>query len=158
MERPFRVCVLTLLFAVVLEAEAPANLRGVVTDPSGAAVPRANVAATSPGGLVRVVETGATGSYTINGLPPGAYIVRIGAPGFALFESLPVELQAARATTVDARLALAAEKQEITVADSTQVALDPSKNAGSTVIGGSDLDTLSDDPEDLRNDLQALAG
>src|SRR4029077_8309260 len=86
------------------------------------------------------------------------YTIGIGATGFALFESMPVELTAARATTADARLALAAEKQEITVADTTQVELDPSKNAGATVLTGSDLDMLSDDPNDLQNDLEALAG
>ncbi len=36
--------------------------------------------------------------------------------------------------------------------------LDPSKNAGAIVISGQDLDMLSDDPDDLQNDLTALAG
>jgi len=146
-----------LAMVLVLRAQAPATLRGVVTDPSGAAVPGASVSVTGPGGLVRAIETDNTGGYAVNGLPPGSYLIRIGAAGFALFESMPVELTAARATTADARLALAADKQEITVADTTQVELDPSKNTGSTVLKGSDLDMLSDDPNDLQNDLQALA-
>jgi hypothetical protein len=158
MGRPIWVWVLALLSALALVAQAPANLRGVVTDPSGAAVPGASVTVTGPGGLVRVVETDNSGVYAINGLPPGFYTIRIGAAGFALFESMPVELTAARATTADARLVLAAEKQEITVADTTQVELDPSKNAGATVLTGTDLDMLSDDPNDLQNDLEALAG
>ncbi len=147
-----------LAMVLVLGAQAPATLRGVVTDPSGAAVPGASVSVTGPGGLVRAIETDNTGGYAVNGLPPGSYLIRIGAAGFALFESMPVELTSARATTADARLALAADKQEITVADTTQVELDPSKNAGSTVLKGSDLDMLSDDPDDLQNDLRALAG
>jgi Carboxypeptidase regulatory-like domain len=158
MGRPFCLCVFALVIALELGAQAPANLRGVVTDPSGAAVPGASVNATGPGELVSVAETDNRGVYTINGLPPGSYIIRIAARGFAFFESMPVELTAARANTADARLALAAEKQEITVADSTQVELNPSKNAGATVLKGSDLDILSDDPNDLENDLQTLAG
>ena len=158
MGRPFWVCFLALLIALALGAHPPANLRGVVTDPSGAAVPGASVTVTGPGGLVRVVETDNSGVYAINGLPPGFYAIRIGAAGFALFESMPVELTAARATTADARLALAAEKQEITVADTAQVELDPSKNAGATVLTGTDLDMLSDDPNDLQDGLEALAG
>ena len=71
---------------------------------------------------------------------------------------MQIELVAARATTADAKLALATDKQEITVADTAQVELDPSKNASATVLTGSDLDMLSDDPNDLQNDLQALAG
>jgi len=144
--------------AVALSAQAPANLRGIVTDPSGAGVPGASVTVTGAGGLVRVVETNNIGGYAINGLPPGTYTIRIAAPGFALFESMQIELVSARATTADAKLALAAEKQEITVADTVQVELDPSKNASATVLTGSDLDMLSDDPNDLQNDLQALAG
>ena len=39
-----------------------------------------------------------------------------------------------------------------------QVSVDPDSNAGSLVLRGADLDTLSDDPDDLAADLQALAG
>ena len=49
-------------------------------------------------------------------------------------------------------------KQEVTVADTQQVELDPSKNAGALVLKEEDLDMLSDDPDDLQADLLALAG
>ena len=158
MNRSLCACALALLMAVALLAQAPANLRGVVTDPSGAGVPGASVTVTGPGDVVRVVQTNNNGAYAINGLPPGSYTLRIAALGFSLFESTQIELTAARAITADAKLSLAADKQEITVADTTQVELDPSKNASATVLSGTDLDMLSDDPNDLQNDLQALAG
>ncbi len=157
-ERPLRACALVALMAIALFAQAPANLKGTVTDPSGAGVPGASVTVTGPGDVVRVVETNNNGAYAINGLPPGSYTLRVAAAGFSLFESMQIELTAARATTADAKLTLAAEKQEITVADTAQVELDPSKNASATVLTGNDLDMLSDDPNDLQNDLQALAG
>ncbi len=144
--------------AVALSGQPPASLRGNVTDPSGAGVPGASVTVTGPEGFVRVVETSSNGAYAITSLPPGVYTLRISAPGFSLFEVMPLELTAARATTADARLTVAAEKQEVTVADTAQVDLDPSKNAGSVVLSGQDLDLLSDDPDDLQNDLTALAG
>ena len=71
---------------------------------------------------------------------------------------MQIELTAARATTADAKLTIAAEKQEVTVAETTHLELDPSKNAGQLVLSGQDLDMLSDDPDDLQNDLTALAG
>ncbi len=83
--------------AVALFAQAPASLRGTVTDPSGAGVPGASVTVTGPGGLVRVVQTGNDGAYTIGNLPPGTYTLRIAAKGFSLFESMQIELTAARA-------------------------------------------------------------
>ncbi|HEV2446590.1 MAG TPA: carboxypeptidase-like regulatory domain-containing protein, partial [Candidatus Sulfopaludibacter sp.] len=120
-QRPLWVCALALLLAVALFAQAPASLRGTVTDPSGAGVPGASVTVTGPGGLVRVAQTGNDGSYAIANLPPGAYTLRIAAKGFALFENAQLELAAARAITADAKLTVAAEKQEVTVTDTTQV-------------------------------------
>ncbi len=86
-QRPLWVCALGLLLAVALFAQAPASLRGTVTDPSGASIPGASVTVTGPGGLVRVAQTGNNGSYAIANLPPGVYTLRIAAKGFALFET-----------------------------------------------------------------------
>ena len=149
---------LVLLAALTLIAQNTASLRGTVTDPSGAGVPGASVTVTGPAGLVRVAKTGNDGAYAITGLPAGTYTLRIGATGFSLFESMQLELAAARATTADAKLIIAADKQEVTVAETTQLELDPSKNAGQLVLSGQDLEMLSDDPDDLQNDLMALAG
>jgi hypothetical protein len=150
--------VLALVSTAMLFAQSTASLRGTVTDPSGAGVPGASVTASGPGGLVRVAKTGGDGAYAIIGLPSGTYTLRIGATGFTLFESMQIELTAAQATTANAKLAIAAEKQEVTVTETTQLELDPSKNAGQLVLTGQDLDMLSDDPDDLQNDLMALAG
>jgi len=158
LQRPLWLCALALLLSATLFAQAPASLRGSVTDPSGAGVPGASVTVTGPGGLVRVVQTGSNGSYSITNLPAVTYTLRIAASGFALFESTQIELTAARALTADAKLTLATEIQQVTVADTTQVELDPSKNAAAVVLSGQDLDMLSDDPDDLQNDLAALAG
>jgi hypothetical protein len=153
-----RPIILLFLTAALSFAQSTASLRGTVTDPSGAGIPGASVTVTGPAGLVRVAKTGNEGAYAITGLTPGTYTLRIGATGFTLFESMQIELAAARATTADAKLTIAADKQEVTVAETTQLELDPSKNAGQLVLSGQDLDMLSDDPDDLQNDLMALAG
>jgi hypothetical protein len=152
------LCATAALLAVPLLAQAPASLRGVVTDPSGASVPGATITLTGPNSLVKVVQSDSTGSYSIPGLPPGSYTVRVGATGFALFEKTGLDLAAARAVTLDAKLVLATERQVVTVEDTQHVELDPSQNAGALVLKGQDLDMLSDDPDDLQADLQALAG
>jgi hypothetical protein len=152
------VCALALPLAAALSAQTAASLRGTVTDPSAAGVPAASVTVTGPAGLVRTAKTANDGGYAFTGLPPGSYTLRIAAAGFSLFETAQLELVAGRAITADAKLTIAAEKQEVTVAETSQLELDPSKNAGALVITGSDLDMLSDDPDDLQNDLLALAG
>src|SRR5437764_2823209 len=54
---------------------------------------------------------------------------------------------------------VAATRQEITVQENdATVNTDAASNASAVTIKGSDLDALSDDPEDLQADLQALAG
>ena len=58
------------------------------------------------------------------------------------------------------QLRVAIEKQEVTVQENPgpMVSVDPSQNAGALILRGADLDALSDDPDDLQADLQALAG
>src|SRR5205823_5704951 len=62
--------------------------------------------------------------------------------------------------SLNLQLKVAATLQELTVDENARLAVstDPSSNASAVVLRGSDLDALSDDPEDLQADLQALAG
>ena len=60
---------------------------------------------------------------------------------------------------LDLQLRIATTEQKVTVQESAAiVSTEASGNASATVISGADLDSLSDDPEDLSADLQALAG
>jgi len=166
MRNELRVAVIILValwllcLAAVRSAAAPATgtLSGTVTDPSGAVIPSATVRVTAATGQMREVQTGLDGRYVLEGLAPGDYAVRITAPDFAPFERAVVEVKAGAALTLDAALELSVAKEEITVSDTSKVDLDPSSNVGAIVLKGSDLDALSDDPESLEADLQALAG
>jgi carboxypeptidase family protein/TonB-dependent receptor-like protein len=148
---------LIFLSSVQLVAQV-ASLTGRVTDPSGAAVPGAMVTATGDGGAVKVATTGLDGKYAITDLPAGKYTVRATAQGFALHEDADVRVAGSTPRTLDIRLELSITKQEITVSDRAQVDVDPSSNVGAIVLKGEDLDALSDNPDDLEADLQALAG
>jgi hypothetical protein len=146
------------LFAAMAAAPSPVKLTGQVTDPSGASIPAAAVTVTGAQGSVKVVQTDAQGGYTVDGLLPGTYTVRATAQGFALFEKTGVDLTAGGASRLDIAMTVVAEKQEVTVSDTVHVDVDPSSNVGALVLKGTDLDSLSDDPDDLQNDLEALAG
>jgi len=152
------VCSVFVLFAVSLFAQAAATLHGQVLDPSGAAVPGASITLTGPNTLVKVAQSDVTGSYVILGLPPGQYTVRVAAKGFSLFQRVISDLPAGKPSTLDVKLSVANDQQEVTVTETQQVALDPSANAGALVLKEADLDMLSDDPDDLQADLLALAG
>src|SRR5205085_2703031 len=74
-----------LLAALWAQAQSTGNIRGVMTDDSGAVIPAATVTVAGTGAL-RTVQTQADGSYTVSGLTPGAYHVRVNFPGFAPFD------------------------------------------------------------------------
>src|SRR5579864_4661108 len=76
------------------------SLKGQVTDPSGAVIPGATVTATGPGANVKVATTNQQGAYSIVGLPPGPYTVRVMAKGFAVFEG-KVDLATSAAQTLN---------------------------------------------------------
>jgi hypothetical protein len=149
---------LVLAMSAALMAQAPGSLKGSVLDPSGAAVPGATVTLSGPNGVVKVAQSDNNGVYSVVGLPPGKWTIRVIATGFDLFEGTINDLPGGRASTFDAKMKVASEKQEVTVKDTQTVELDPAKNAGSLVLKEADLDMLSDDPDDLQADLLALAG
>jgi hypothetical protein len=149
---------LVLALSAALMAQVPGSLKGSVLDPSGAAVPGASVTLSGPNNTVKVATTDNNGQYSVVGLPPGQYTIRVMATGFDLFEGTIASLPGGRASTFDAKMSVASEKQEVTVKDTQQVELDPAKNAGALVLKEADLDMLSDDPDDLQADLLALAG
>ncbi|HWC97443.1 MAG TPA: TonB-dependent receptor [Candidatus Sulfopaludibacter sp.] len=139
----------------------PGTIRGQVTDPAGASIPGAAVSANNGHGTSRSATTDVRGEYVVTNLPAGAYTVRIAAKGFALSELSDIAVGSGAVQTLNISLSLASEKQSVTVSDSGQslnVTVDPSSNADALVMRGSDLDALSDDPDDLAADLAALAG
>ncbi|HLW77737.1 MAG TPA: carboxypeptidase-like regulatory domain-containing protein, partial [Bryobacteraceae bacterium] len=119
-----------LALAVSLAAQAQGTLTGHVFDPSNSAVPKATVTVTGPGGVVKVATTNDDGEFSISGLPTGQYTIRVIASGFGLFEKAAVAVAAGKPTAFDAKLSVEVSKQEVTVADTQQVELDPAKNAG----------------------------
>jgi len=165
--RPIRTTLLALaaLFAALTLAPfahaqtTTGTLRGQITDPSGAAVPQATVAMTPSTGDTITTKTTATGTYEIKGLAPGVYILTVNANGFTVFENDSVEISAGQIQKVDAQLVLAEQQQKINVSgQAVQVDVSPENNAGAIVIQGKDLEALSDDPDELQDELSALAG
>jgi hypothetical protein len=153
-------CLIVLLLAAVpLAAQAPAvQIKGTVSDQSGAAIPGATITVTGQG-IVKTFSTNEIGVYTVSGLPPGKYTVRLSSFGFSPVVKPDIAIQPGKALLLDTNLTIAEEKQEVTVeADSNAVSTEASSNAGAIVLREADLQALSDDPDDLESDLQALAG
>lgn len=161
--RSFSVVAVLALLAFTLPAfaqTATTGIRGDVADPSGAVIPGATVTVTTPTGkTVATTTSSATGTYSVTGIAPGVYNVDITEQGFAPFHGEAVRVVAGRFSKLDATLAIAVQQQQVHVqAESQSVGISPTANISAIDIKGAALNALSDDPDQLQNELEALAG
>src|SRR5664280_1561500 len=164
-EFPMRACaVFVVLLFAVLTANVPAQtasgtLRGRIVDPSGAVIPNATVAATTADGKSVTAVTKSQGIYEFKGLAPGDYTVTATAKAFAVDQEEAVKVVAGQVQQFDIALSIAVEKETVEVQEETPtVDVSQQNSAGTLVLKGKDLDALSDDPDELSSELQALAG
>jgi hypothetical protein len=136
------------------------TVTGVVKDPSGAVIPGVDVTLTDENGNVKQAKTGADGSYSFRAVPPGAYSVSVTFAGLSQSGGVAVSVDSGQVARGDVAMKPAEVRQEVTVAEenTSQLGLQSSQNADALVFKGADLAALPDDPDDLQQDLQALAG
>lgn len=153
-----------LFSAIFLASVVPAfgqaaSLQGVVTDPSGAVVRGATITLARPSGTTNETKSGGNGGYAFSGITSGRYTVTAGAPGFGISTTPNVILSAGRTVTLNIRLAIALQAQRVEVrARPTQIEIAPQYNASAVLVSGNNLKALSSDPDELLNQISALAG
>ncbi len=150
------------IFANSLWAQAAGDagsLHGQVTDPTGAVVTGAAVSVTTPDGHTQQTVSDKLGKYAFHGLPAGSVTLKAIASGFAVYEMPNVIIPAGQAQQLDIALGIAVQQEQVTVqGDGRTIDLDPANNASATILKGEDLEALSDDPDELEQELLALAG
>ncbi len=155
------VAVLLLAATAGFAAQAPpatGTLRGQVTDPSGAAVANATVLVTTAT-AANTATTNRDGVFEVTGLAPGKYGVKVISQGFKTFEQPEIQITAGQAQKLTVQLTIEVQEEKVEVTDTTtKVDVNPANNAGAIVMQGKDLEALSDDPDELQSELQALAG
>jgi hypothetical protein len=147
--------------AVQTPAAPPAagtRVHGTITDPDGELIPGATIMLTPAKGAGRKVVSGSDGTYSIM-LAPGSYTFVVSMQGFASYSALNVKVANVNGMTLDAKLQIGVENQVVNVdSDAIQLSVDADSNASSQIISGKDLEALSDDPDELQSELEALAG
>jgi len=151
--------IFALLSSVSWLSAQTATLQGIVTDQSGAVIPKAQVSVKGSSGPARTVAAGEDGAYRFTNLPPGDYSVDAIAPELKLPQPRKIALRAGT-QSLNLQLLVASKSEQVTVQENAgpTVSTDPTNNAGALVLRGDDLQALSDDPDDFAADLQALAG
>ncbi len=152
---------LAAIAAHAQSAPVAGALRGHVTDPTGALIPGAQITVkTAQGAVVGTATADAAGGYVVRGLAGGSYVVEADFQGFAHYVSIPISLEAGQTKTFDLKMAVEGAQQqvEVTAEGAPQVSTEAGANPSAVVLKGKDLDALSDDPDELSNELTALAG
>jgi Carboxypeptidase regulatory-like domain len=159
---PLVLVLFPLLFAQGAASQT-GELRGLVLDPSGAAIPGATITLTATGPALQTpplqTKSDANGRYRFPALAPGGYMVSAAAAGFATGTTAKIAVTAGQVKQLDLSLRIAVAQQNVTVPGQVRgVGVNPDQNPSAMVLSGSALNALSDDPDELRNELQALAG
>jgi carboxypeptidase family protein len=137
---------LALLFAVnawpSARAQVSASISGFISDPSGAAVPSANVTATNKEtGVLRTARSDDVGRYLIVALPVGLYEVKVSKPGFQESTRTGIQLNVGQEASIDARLEVNAVKAAVTVSEDAPV-VNTSTSDISGLVGAKEIKQL----------------
>jgi outer membrane cobalamin receptor len=116
----------------------PASVRGTVTDPAGARVPRARVVLAGALSVIATTDTSAEGEFAIDRVAPGRYEIRVAAEGFRT-DPIVVVAMAGETARVAVELHVSAVAESVVVS-AAQVELPLGRAADSvTVISSAEL-------------------
>jgi hypothetical protein len=155
------LCLVTLVAAfLTAHAQAPTGeLRGSVADQTGALIPTAKLVLTGANGASLSAAAAADGTFRFARVAPGTYVLTASADGFAPATIEDIQIVTGKTIEKDITLELPVEQQQVQVREeATGVSTAADSNTSAIVIKGKDLDALSDDPDELQNELTALAG
>src|SRR6202158_4539439 len=150
MSRRSLACLLLTVFAglEVVAQQITGSIRGTVVDPSGAVVQSgAVIAQQTETGLTRSAITDRDGAYVLVELPIGHYQIRAEAKGYQKYLQEGISLDVNQTATVNVRLKLGAETQQVEVKADAQLVQSTVSSLGETVMEREILDL----PLDGRN-------
>lgn len=118
------------------------EIRGLVTDKSGAVVPNATVTVTNNStGDVRTVTTSQAGDYFVVELNPATYTVAVKQSGFKEFISRNVVLNVSSVTVMNAQLEVGNASEQVQV-EANNVQVETASGAVGNVVEGNEVTQL----------------
>jgi TonB family protein len=107
-------------------AQETGSISGVIVDPTGALVARANVKTVNTDtGMTMTKVTDNTGSYLFSPVPPGPYNVEVEARGFQRLLQENVHVVAGQTVKLDLKLTIGGVAESLTVTGKSQAAAPP---------------------------------
>ena len=153
------LCFLLLCGAVAsAQSTATGDIRGTVTDSSGAVVPGATVSVVNVNtGEKKVFKTNRDGLYDTISTPNGQYMVTIGAPGFENLVLGPITLDIG-IITLNGHLKVGSAQQEVVVTADTAALLRTESSEQSTTLDEKTMQQLPQVGQDWANFTILLPG
>jgi hypothetical protein len=138
----------------VAQGVQQAELRVTVVDQSGASIPGALARVTTPAGVVIESVVNDRGQATLQALPVGSVQLHVEAAGFTAVDRAITLRRGATNQTIT--LPIAGLQEEIVVSDA--VVEDTRGNSLTTTLEEDEIAELSDDPDELQAQLEAMTG
>ena len=159
MKRLVLAILVVLSLAVAVDAQTfRGAINGTVTDPSGAAVPNAQVVAKEKStGIDHTTVTTSDGQFVFQDISIGAYTVTVTATGFPAFTVDNVPVTQGAIYTLPVKLTLSQQTTTVEVSASA-LTLDTTTETQTTSIGGSDLATMPLNGRDFSQLVAATPG
>lgn len=123
-------------------AAATGRLQGTVTDPSGAAVPGANITVRNQNtGLATTVQSSADGEFSALNLDPGSYEMSIEKSGFANLRLRDITVAVGTRTVINPHLTVGRVAETVTVSTQTPL-VDTTASSLGSVVGQDSIQSL----------------
>jgi hypothetical protein len=149
---------LALVASAATAQTSTGTLRGQIKDQLGGLVVGASVIAINAQNTEKSTTSNGEGVYTFTNLAPGAYTVKTHVPGFSVYTSPTINLMGASTQRFDIQLEVELKPEEVTIGDASEKPnVDPDSNLSGLTLRGADLDVLSDDPDQMAEDLRVMA-
>lgn len=156
------IAVLVALLAVAPAAQAPRDARVAVTvvDQTGAVIPNAKVTLTLTAATTPAAEPATTkdnGIASFAGIPPGRYTIQAEFPGFEtrILKDVPLKVGDNKHVAV---LAIQGLQDSVTVSRDAREAASDRRSTFATAMTREQIEALSDDPDEMAQQLQDIAG
>lgn len=136
------ILTLTASLAYAQGVGASGNLKGTVTDPQGAVLPKAQVTATDPArGISRTTTTDDRGEYLLPDLAPSTYEISVDAQGFGRARSNGVVVNVGQTVVLDVKVPLSTREEQVQVT-AEPPAVDVGRSQQSDVITEHEIQSL----------------
>ncbi len=139
-----RLLVLAFTFGpALLLAQDTAQITGTVTDPSGAAVPNAQVTVTSVAqGTVHTVTANSSGDFLFAALPVGGYNLTVAAQGFKKYEAKGIVLNVGEKARTDVKLEVGAAQETVNVEGTNVAQVETQSSDLAGIVTGKEITQL----------------